>query len=48
MEIVPGAAHLFEEPGVLDEVACLASDWFAKYVRRAALSLVATGPQPTG
>lgn len=27
-EIVPGATHLFEEPGKLDEVARLASDWF--------------------
>jgi len=28
MEIVPGATHLFEEPGTLDEVARLARDWF--------------------
>ena len=27
-EIVPGATHLFEEPGKLDEVARLARDWF--------------------
>jgi pimeloyl-ACP methyl ester carboxylesterase len=27
--IVPGATHLFEEPGTLEEVARLASDWFA-------------------
>jgi pimeloyl-ACP methyl ester carboxylesterase len=26
--IVPGATHLFDEPGKLDEVARLASDWF--------------------
>lgn len=26
--IVPGATHLFEEPGTLDEAARLASDWF--------------------
>jgi putative phosphoribosyl transferase len=26
--IVPGATHLFEEPGALEEVARLASDWF--------------------
>lgn len=26
--IVPGASHLFEEPGTLEEVARLASDWF--------------------
>jgi putative phosphoribosyl transferase len=28
MVIVPGATHLFEEPGALEEVARLASDWF--------------------
>jgi pimeloyl-ACP methyl ester carboxylesterase len=28
LEIVPGATHLFEEPGTLDEVARLARDWF--------------------
>jgi len=29
LEIVPGATHLFEEPGALGEVARLAADWFA-------------------
>jgi putative phosphoribosyl transferase len=33
IEIVPGAGHLFEEPGALEEVARLASDWFRKYLR---------------
>jgi putative phosphoribosyl transferase len=28
LEIVPGATHLFEEPGTLEKVAKLASDWF--------------------
>jgi putative phosphoribosyl transferase len=32
MEIVPGATHLFEEPGTLDRVAELARDWFAEYL----------------
>ena len=32
MEIVPGASHLFEEPGALEIVARLASDWFKKYL----------------
>ena len=27
LEIVPGATHLFEEPGALEQVARLASDW---------------------
>ncbi|MNR56733.1 putative phosphoribosyl transferase [compost metagenome] len=26
--IVPGATHLFEEPGTLEQVAQLAADWF--------------------
>lgn len=30
LEIVPGASHLFEEPGTLERVAELAGDWFAK------------------
>ncbi len=30
--IVPGATHLFEEPGTLDQVAKLAVDWFLKYM----------------
>lgn len=31
LEIVPGATHLFEEPGALQKVAALASDWFIKH-----------------
>ncbi|MDB5171310.1 MAG: dienelactone hydrolase-like enzyme [Phycisphaerales bacterium] len=30
--IVPGATHLFEEPGALAEVARLARDWFMRYL----------------
>lgn len=30
--LVPGATHLFQEPGTLDEVAILAIDWFSKYL----------------
>jgi len=30
--IVPGATHLFEEPGTLDEVSRLALDWFERYL----------------
>ena len=29
--IVPGATHLFEEPGALERVAGLAADWFSRY-----------------
>ncbi|HET6568318.1 MAG TPA: erythromycin esterase family protein [Rhodothermales bacterium] len=32
MEIVPGASHLFEEPGALDQVADLAADWFEAHL----------------
>ncbi|MDA8168810.1 MAG: dienelactone hydrolase family protein [Nitrospiraceae bacterium] len=35
LKIVPGATHLFEEPGALEEVARLASDWFERYLVRA-------------
>jgi pimeloyl-ACP methyl ester carboxylesterase len=28
LEIVPGATHLFEEPGTLDKVVDLAAQWF--------------------
>ncbi|HWY85258.1 MAG TPA: phosphoribosyltransferase family protein [Gemmataceae bacterium] len=33
--IVPGATHLFEEPGALHEVARLAADWFVHHMRAA-------------
>jgi len=32
MKIVPGASHLFEEPGTLEEVARLAAEWFRQYL----------------
>ncbi|MDH3688740.1 MAG: dienelactone hydrolase family protein [Gammaproteobacteria bacterium] len=32
MEIVPGATHLFEEPGKLERVSQLACDWFRRYL----------------
>jgi putative phosphoribosyl transferase len=34
LKIVPGATHLFEEPGTLDLVAQLASDWLVRYLQR--------------
>jgi putative phosphoribosyl transferase len=30
--IVPGATHLFEEPGTLEQVATLAADWFGRHL----------------
>ena len=32
LDIVPGATHLFEEPGTLDSVARLARDWFLEHL----------------
>jgi dienelactone hydrolase len=32
LEVVPGATHLFEEPGALEKVAKLASDWFVDHI----------------
>lgn len=32
LEIVPGATHLFEEPGTLDQAAHLAADWFSTHL----------------
>lgn len=34
LAVVPGATHLFEEPGTLEQVVRLAIDWFARYLRR--------------
>jgi len=33
IEIVPGAGHLFEEPGKLERVAELARDWFVRHMK---------------
>lgn len=30
--VLPGATHLFEEPGALEEVARLAAEWFSRYL----------------
>lgn len=32
LHIVPGATHLFEEPGALEQVARLAGDWFLRHM----------------
>ena len=32
LKIVPGATHLFEEPGAMEQVSRLATDWFVKYL----------------
>jgi putative phosphoribosyl transferase len=33
LTIIPGATHLFEEPGKLEQVAQLASEWFASFLK---------------
>jgi predicted phosphoribosyltransferase/dienelactone hydrolase len=32
VRVIPGATHLFEEPGALDQVARLAADWFTRHL----------------
>jgi putative phosphoribosyl transferase len=41
---VPGATHLFEEPGTLEQVAELARNWFS----RTLANRVATSAEPNG
>jgi len=36
LRIIPGASHLFEEPGALEKVAKLASEWFADHLQASA------------
>ncbi len=38
LAVVPGASHLFEEPGTLDQAARLARDWFKAHLRQAVAS----------
>jgi dienelactone hydrolase len=35
LQVVPGATHLFEEPGTLEEVARLATEWFRQHLQPA-------------
>ena len=35
LQVVPGATHLFEEPGALRQVTVLARDWFERYLTKA-------------
>jgi putative phosphoribosyl transferase len=41
LAVVPGATHLFEEPGTLEEVALRAGAWFARYLAPRALDATA-------
>ncbi|HEY8270931.1 MAG TPA: dienelactone hydrolase family protein [Pseudobdellovibrionaceae bacterium] len=40
LEIIPGATHLFEEPGTLGQVANLASNWFTKYLEAQEIPII--------
>jgi putative phosphoribosyl transferase len=44
LEIVPGATHLFEEPGALEEVARLAREWFERFLTPAEAARPGAGP----
>ena len=44
MVIVPGATHLFEEPGTLEEVARQAAEWFAEHLSARPSKIIATRP----
>ena len=44
LTVVPGATHLFEEPGALDAVAQLACDWFVTMLSRGASTSSPTTP----
>lgn len=44
LEIVPGATHLFEEPGTLTQVAGLAAVWFVKHLSAGIKSAVVKEP----
>ena len=37
VDVVPGASHLFEEPGTLAQAAALAVDWFDRHFVAASL-----------
>jgi pimeloyl-ACP methyl ester carboxylesterase len=47
LEIVPGATHLFSEPGALEEVTRLAAAWFERYFHtRQGLRMILDGLAP--
>jgi putative phosphoribosyl transferase len=45
--IIPGATHLFEEPGALDQVARLAREWFERYLVPAEPHAAGAGTAPS-
>ena len=47
LAIVPGATHLFEEPGALEEVSRLAGEWFERHLTRAVAPSESTVMRPS-
>jgi dienelactone hydrolase len=47
LQIVPGASHLFEEPGTLEQAAKLAAGWFGRCLRAQTLKPSSTPPETT-
>jgi putative phosphoribosyl transferase len=46
--IIPGATHLFEEPGTLEEVARVAAEWFSRHFKTAKNSAVQSARSAKG
>jgi putative phosphoribosyl transferase len=46
LKVIPGAGHLFEEPGALEEVSRLAGDWFSRHGAGPAAGGSAAGGAP--
>ena len=46
LQIVPGATHLFEEPGALEQVAGWAAEWFDRHLSGGDLTLDGYPPEP--
>jgi putative phosphoribosyl transferase len=46
LSIVPGATHLFEKPGALDEVSPLAGQWFRDHLAPAFVATAHRSPAP--
>ena len=44
LAVVPGATHLFEEPGALEQVSKLAGEWFQRHLARAPDTSARRGP----
>ena len=47
LAVVPGATHLFEEPGTLEQAAALARDWFVDHLGNAAVEQGSHQREPT-